>query len=70
MILAALFSSVVPQLIVETRQLISQIPALVAKAERRISHWIDNPPALVKKLLEREPSPGKRRCFLYFRQMK
>jgi predicted PurR-regulated permease PerM len=49
MILVALLGSVVPQIIVESRQLISQIPSLVAKAERRASHWIENPPALIKR---------------------
>ncbi len=57
LILVAFFGSVVPQLIVETRQLISQIPSLVVKAEKRISYWVDHPPGLVKKLLEREQTP-------------
>ncbi len=55
-IVIALFGSVVPQIIVETRQLVSQIPALFAKAEKRITYWIDHPPALVKRFLEREPT--------------
>ena len=53
-IVAALFGSVVPQLINETRQLAVRIPAYAARVEKRVEHWVSHPPALVKRLLERE----------------
>ena len=51
---AALFGSVVPQLINETRQLAARVPAYVARIETRAEYWSSHPPALVKRLLERE----------------
>lgn len=48
------FASIVPQLVNETRQLASRIPAYAARAEQRIQFWIDNPPPLLRRLLQRE----------------
>jgi predicted PurR-regulated permease PerM len=53
-IVAAVFGSVVPQLINETRQLAVRIPAYVARVEQRAEYWLSHPPAVVKRLLERE----------------
>src|ERR1035441_4721536 len=53
-IVAVLFGSVVPQLINETRQLAIRIPAYVARVEQRAGYWLSHPPALVKRLMERE----------------
>jgi predicted PurR-regulated permease PerM len=53
-IVAALFGSVVPQLVSETRQLAARIPALRARAEKRVEYWLNHPPDLVKRLLARE----------------
>src|ERR1035441_6698764 len=53
-IVAALFGSVVPQLINETRQLAVRIPAYAARVEQRSEYWLSHPPELVKRLLERE----------------
>ncbi|MGO8931968.1 MAG: AI-2E family transporter [Limisphaerales bacterium] len=53
-IVAAVFGSVVPQLINETRQLAVRIPAYVARIEKRAEYWLSHPPAVVKRLLERE----------------
>ena len=53
-IVAAFFGSVVPQLINETRQLAVRIPAYAAGVEKRAEYWVSHPPALVKRLLERE----------------
>jgi len=57
-IVVALFGSVVPQLINETRQLAARVPAYAARVEKRSEYWLSHPPALVKKLMERE-SGGK-----------
>jgi predicted PurR-regulated permease PerM len=57
-IVAALFGSVVPQLINETRQLAARVPAYAARVEKRAEYWLSHPPVLVKRLMERE-SGGK-----------
>ena len=51
---AALFGSVVPQLINEASQLVSRIPAYAARVEKRAEYWLSHPPPLVQRLLERE----------------
>ena len=43
-IVAAVFGSVVPQLINETRQLAVRIPAYVARVEKRAEYWLSHPP--------------------------
>jgi predicted PurR-regulated permease PerM len=53
-IVVALFGSVVPQLINETRQLAVRIPAYVTRVQQRAEYWLSHPPAVVKRLLERE----------------
>ena len=63
-IVAAVFGSVVPQLINETRQLAVRIPAYVARVEQRAEYWLSHPPALVKRLLERESSGKEARGFV------
>jgi predicted PurR-regulated permease PerM len=55
---AALFGIVVPQLVSETRQLAVRIPAYVDRVEKRAEYWSSHPPALVKKLLERQAGVG------------
>ena len=59
---AAVFGSVVPQLINETRQLALRIPAYAARVEKRAEYWLSHPPDVVKRWLERESgakeSPG------------
>jgi predicted PurR-regulated permease PerM len=57
MIVAALFGSVVPQLINETRQLAAGIPAYAARVEQRAQYWLSHPPALVKRFLEKRAGP-------------
>src|SRR5262249_35618652 len=50
-ILFALLSSVVPQLIGETRQLAEKIPSYATRLQHRVENWITNPPALLRKYL-------------------
>jgi predicted PurR-regulated permease PerM len=52
-IVLALCGSLLPQVITETRQLAARIPEYVAKGEQRITTWVNNPPPLVAKFLER-----------------
>src|ERR1035438_1778986 len=58
-VVAALFGSVVPQLINETRQLAARIPAYAARVEQRAGYWLSHPPALVKRLLERDSTANE-----------
>ncbi|RPI99961.1 MAG: AI-2E family transporter, partial [Chloroflexi bacterium] len=58
MLLAAVFGSVVPQVISETGQLASQFPAYAARTAQRIDDWVKNPPELVKRFLYRQPEPA------------
>ena len=53
-IVAALFGSVVPQLVNETRQLADRFPAYAARVQQRAEYWLSHPPPLVKRMLERE----------------
>ena len=58
---AALFGSVVPQLISEAQQLIITVPAYAVRVEKRVQTWVNHPPALLRRLLERNPgSEGSR----------
>jgi predicted PurR-regulated permease PerM len=51
-VVLGLFSSVVPQLINETRQLVGAIPQFSRKAQVRIEHWVNHPPASLRPFLE------------------
>jgi len=44
--------SIVPQLVSESRQLVSRIPAYVTRLEQRAEYWIAHPPALLKRFLQ------------------
>jgi len=54
-----LLSSVVPQVVSESKQLAEQVPAYVAKVQKSVGDWIKNPPELVKKLLKSLLNDGK-----------
>lgn len=53
-ILAALFSSVVPRIVVESRDLISQIPGYVDRLQEKAEHWLTHPPDFVKRFLGKD----------------
>jgi predicted PurR-regulated permease PerM len=55
-LVAGLMGAVVPQLVVESRQLAARIPAYTERLEQRWSGWINHPPPLLQRLLERESS--------------
>src|SRR5207245_7818957 len=57
LVVAALFGSIVPQLVNETRQLADRIPAYAARLTERVEFWSSHPPPWVKKLIERESNP-------------
>ena len=50
-IMAALFGSVVPQLISETRELATRIPGYTDRLERRLEDWASHPPPALRKLM-------------------
>jgi predicted PurR-regulated permease PerM len=56
-ILAAVFGSVVPQIVRETRQLASRVPAYAASLQQRIETWADHPPQILQRFLKRESAP-------------
>ncbi len=53
LLVAAFFGSVVPQIINETRQLTSQFPAYAQRTGQKMERWVNNPPPIVRRLLER-----------------
>jgi predicted PurR-regulated permease PerM len=52
LIVVTVFGSVVPQIVIETRQLVGRVPDYSKRLESRIEKWIDNPPPLLRKLLK------------------
>lgn len=60
LIVAGLLGSVVPQAVVETRQLASQLPTYTIKLEKKLEAWANNPPAPLRRFLQRDlpPAPG------------
>lgn len=54
MIILGLAGSVLPQIIVETRQLAQKVPDYTNRLQHRIENWVNNPPALVQKFLLRD----------------
>ena len=55
LILVALFGSIVPQLVSETRLLAARVPEYAAKLERRIESWSTNRPPLIEKFFKHTP---------------
>src|SRR5439155_7654879 len=58
MIVLALFSSVVPQVFRETRQLAEKIPSYATRVEDKVQDWINNPPKILKRFLKSPPDSG------------
>jgi predicted PurR-regulated permease PerM len=56
-LVTTVLSSVVPQVVSETRQLVAQVPGYAGQAQARVKRWMSHPPALVRKLLHRPPPP-------------
>jgi predicted PurR-regulated permease PerM len=50
-LVAGLLGSVVPQLVVETKELSSRIPRYVEVVQKKTESWISNPPAWVRQFL-------------------
>ena len=60
-LLAAMLSVVVPRLILQTRQLLENVPTFAARLEARLEHWATHPPALLEQALQRAGLPWLRR---------
>ena len=54
-IVLALFGSVVPQVLRETRQLAEKIPTYATRVQVKVQDWIDNPPKILEKFLKGQP---------------
>ena len=54
LLVATFFSIVVPQLVSETRQFAARVPAYADRLQQRLERWANHPPALIKRLLEKE----------------
>src|SRR5512133_2623594 len=57
LMVAAIFGSIVPQLINETGQLVSQVPGYVSRVGEKVEDWVKHPPEIVRRILERT-NPG------------
>jgi predicted PurR-regulated permease PerM len=51
LLITAVFGSVIPQIVLQTRDLTSRVPDYTARLEEKIQKWIENPPELVQKFL-------------------
>src|SRR5262245_25777999 len=57
-IVLAIVSSVVPQMVRETRELAERIPIYAASLQHRVETWVNHPPALLRKFFKSSaPSP-------------
>lgn len=54
LLVLAFFSSIAPQLVSETRQFAARVPVYAERLQQRLDRWVNHPPALLKRLLERE----------------
>jgi len=57
-LLLGMLSSVVPQLVTETRDLAERIPGYARKLRERIEEWANHPPAIVSKFIGHSPPLG------------
>jgi predicted PurR-regulated permease PerM len=57
LILAAVFGSVIPQIITETRLLVRRIPEMTSNVQERVEKWIDNPPPFLRRFLKTDLPP-------------
>jgi predicted PurR-regulated permease PerM len=59
-IVALFFGSIVPQIVVQTRQLLAQVPHYVVAVQQRVGSWVSRPPPWLVKVLEsRSEAPHK-----------
>jgi len=56
LVVGGFFASIVPPIVIETRQLAEGIPEYANRLERKVETWLNNPPKWARKLLEKETS--------------
>lgn len=57
-LMLGLLGSVVPQIVSETSDLIKRVPTYSQRVQTRVQDWINHPPALLQKLVERNLGPA------------
>jgi len=60
LIVAVLLASVVPQLVIETRDLVAKMPGYKIRLEEKARNWISHPPELVQKYILRQPAEAEK----------
>jgi predicted PurR-regulated permease PerM len=50
--------SIVPYLVVETRELVNEIPGYTARLQKQAEDWLNNPPAIVQRFLSEKTKPN------------
>jgi predicted PurR-regulated permease PerM len=55
-VVLGLLGSVVPYLVVETRELVTEIPGYSSRLQKQAEDWINHPPAIIRNLF---PQPAK-----------
>jgi predicted PurR-regulated permease PerM len=58
MLVTGVIGSVVPRVVVETRELVQKVPDYASKIHQRVERWINDPPRLVRGLLRLVPLGG------------
>src|SRR5262245_17313204 len=58
LLVLGLLSSVVPQLVVETRQFVSDVPTYKANLQKQVEQWFSNPPRFLRRYLEPRTPPA------------
>ncbi len=56
-LVAGVVANVLPQIVVQTRQLVQAVPDYARRAERSVEGWISKPPAFVRRVLSYLPAP-------------
>lgn len=59
LIVTAIFSSIVPPIVAQSRQLIARLPEISTKIEARADYWINHPPAWLEKYLKDQSKPAE-----------
>lgn len=63
LLIAGIFGSVIPQIVLQTRELARRVPDYTARLEERVQKWIENPPPLLQRLLrtdnDRQPAANQ-----------
>jgi predicted PurR-regulated permease PerM len=55
LIVGGVLGSVIPQIVIETRQFVSEVPEITSNVRERVENFVENPPRLIRRLLNREP---------------